>query len=78
MAAEFHMDVEGCRRCGGKHENLRFSQFTRLSVVGSVRLTHWAICPATKEPLLWGPGSSNKVSQAADPRAAHAEGLRDQ
>jgi hypothetical protein len=40
--------LENCARCNESHENLEFHQFTN-----PVRdLTHWTLCPITKEPIL--------------------------
>lgn len=44
-------DVCGCARCGGDHDKLEFFPFTRMSRVGGKKVTHWATCPATGEPI---------------------------
>jgi hypothetical protein len=46
--------VEGCARCGGKHADLDFKPFSQNSIKDSdgADWTHWALCPATGEPLI--------------------------
>lgn len=46
--------LNGCARCHGDgHGNLTFTQLTHPVDVGDgAPLTHWALCPATLEPIL--------------------------
>ncbi|HSE43692.1 MAG TPA: hypothetical protein VLA89_00025 [Gemmatimonadales bacterium] len=43
--------VMGCARCGQDHQ-VRFKPFKRPMVVGESELTHWGMCPVTREPIL--------------------------
>jgi hypothetical protein len=50
---DFHEPVkvallENCARCGGRHEGLSFEPLDRPH--GD--LTHFAMCPTTKQPIL--------------------------
>jgi hypothetical protein len=53
---EIVQTITGCARCHGEgHEELRFRKL-RYSHPGGdhpVQWTHWAICPATGEPILF-------------------------
>jgi hypothetical protein len=43
------IDITGkCSRCGQPHYQLEFKSF----IAPQKRYTHWAICPATEEPIL--------------------------
>ena len=45
-------NVVGCARCGGDHL-IRFKEFKRgPMMLGEESLTHWGLCPVTKEPVL--------------------------
>ncbi len=44
-----------CPRCGGDHPGLDVKSFKRpqtAPVCGETRMTLWAICPATGDPIL--------------------------
>jgi hypothetical protein len=43
--------VSICARCGGDHL-IEAKPFTFPSVIGSVRVTHWFMCPVREEPVL--------------------------
>lgn len=46
-------DIDGCARCGQNHDHLEFSRFRDPVQVGlGAKLTHWAPCPETGEPIL--------------------------
>jgi hypothetical protein len=45
-------DVKECPRCGGKHEELQFRNFTVPLVVGSSKYRYWGVCPKTNEPII--------------------------
>ncbi len=40
--------LEGCQRCGGNHEMLRFAPLNNPVD----EYAWWALCPTTKQPLL--------------------------
>ena len=42
--------VKDCARCGGEHERLIFTPFTRGR---PDRYSHWCLCPASGEPILY-------------------------
>ena len=47
----FIMDLIGCARCEGEgHEQIAFQPFTRPV---EDYWTHWAMCPALHEPILF-------------------------
>lgn len=46
------LNVSGCGRCGGIHTELSFVPFINPILIGPVKRTHWALCPATGEPLM--------------------------
>lgn len=52
------LDLIGCARCHGDgHERLVFKELTHpvtFPGVDGVVATHWALCPTTNEPILWG------------------------
>lgn len=54
MTTEMTQDVIGCARCLGTHIALKFKALTHPSEIGAGRLTHWAICPASGEPISLG------------------------
>ena len=43
--------IKRCARCGGKHNELVFTPFTR-KVRDFPSITHWAMCPDSEEPIL--------------------------
>lgn len=46
-------DQVGCARCDGDgHPNLTFTRLQRPVAFETTRLTHWATCPVTLEPIL--------------------------
>ena len=42
--------LSSCPRCGKRHKNLKFKVFTKMP--DAAPLTHWALCPRTKQPIL--------------------------
>ena len=44
-------NILGCARCGGEHL-VRFKELQNPMQVGEAVLTHWGMCPTTKEPIL--------------------------
>ena len=44
--------IQHCARCGGTHEQMWFSKFTRPMVFGGIVHNYWAICPETREPII--------------------------
>lgn len=44
-------NILGCARCGGEHL-VRFKPFRVPMQVGEATLTHWGLCPTTREPIL--------------------------
>jgi hypothetical protein len=43
------VSIHGCARCGGHHDQLTVKPFINPPSI----CTHWALCPATGEPLFW-------------------------
>jgi hypothetical protein len=48
-AGTIRTTVSNCARCGGTHENLKFTQLSG-GPIGD-QYTHWATCPKTGEPI---------------------------
>lgn len=50
------VELRGCPRCGGDHEQLELQLLDRpADVAGALRvrpLTHWALCPTNGQPVL--------------------------
>jgi hypothetical protein len=44
-------NILGCARCGGEHL-VRFKELRIPITIGDTTLTHWGMCPTTKEPIL--------------------------
>ena len=44
-------NILGCARCGSEHL-VRFKPFRNPMQIADVELTHWGMCPTTREPLL--------------------------
>jgi hypothetical protein len=44
-------NILGCARCGGEHL-VRFKPFRNPIELGGATLTHWGLCPTTREPIL--------------------------
>ena len=44
-------NILGCARCGGEHL-IRFKELRNPMQAGGAVLTHWGMCPTTKEPIL--------------------------
>ena len=42
-------NLSGCARCGGRHQNLRFS---KLTISQPDSHSHWAMCPCTNQPVM--------------------------
>lgn len=52
-ADTFTTDLVGCARCGADgHRDLTFTKLGFPVDLGSIILTHWAVCPANGEPIL--------------------------
>lgn len=51
---ELTMNVEGCARCGGDHQDVCFKPLTRhMATPEGVPIgSHWAPCPENGEPIL--------------------------
>lgn len=49
-------DIQDCPRCGFGHRGVVFARFNEsprlLTGDGLVRFEHWALCPATGEPIM--------------------------
>jgi hypothetical protein len=45
-------DIKDCARCGLNHPALEVRRFERPVVTDGMLYEHWAMCPATEEPLL--------------------------
>ena len=54
MNEPFGIDLIGCARCHGDgHPGLLFHPLTfPIELAGEPPLTHWAMCPSFKEPIL--------------------------
>jgi hypothetical protein len=49
------MNLTPCSACGQTHEGtdgVEFTEFTRTREINGVRLTHWALCPVSGDPIL--------------------------
>lgn len=44
--------IQNCARCGGVHEHIWFSRFTRPIIADGMVNNYWAICPDTREPII--------------------------
>lgn len=54
--------IENCARCGGGHEQLWFSRFTRPHIDAGTGMVcnYWAMCPITREPIIMGIASEQE------------------
>lgn len=56
MAEHVTVELRGCPRCAGDHEQLELLPLDRPADVGGVLrlrpLTHWALCPTSGQPVL--------------------------
>jgi hypothetical protein len=52
MEPENFVDIFKCARCGGDHLNLRRVRFLQFHEKSMMFYTHFAICPATNQPIL--------------------------
>lgn len=52
--ATIELELHGCARCAQSHGPLTFTELRRPSVTGQVSWTHWALCPVTGEPVMYG------------------------
>lgn len=51
------IDMQGCARCDGDgHPQVEFKAFRQPVEIGTEKLTHWATCPTTGEPILMAYG----------------------
>lgn len=46
------IDVSMCTRCKSDHKQLEVCIFHKPVEIGDRVFTHWAMCPAMKEPML--------------------------
>jgi hypothetical protein len=44
--------TRNCARCGLDHSGLTFHKLSQAVSVGGKELTHWGMCPTTREPIL--------------------------
>jgi hypothetical protein len=49
MEDPVYIDVNSCARCSYSHRSVEFRKFKKNGVRD---LTHWGMCPKTKEPIL--------------------------
>jgi hypothetical protein len=63
------VDVNGCARCGGRHEGLMFRPLANPP--GAFR--HWAACPATGDPILMADVTPEDAAALPEPSALLAE-----
>lgn len=53
FSATATVDVGGCARCGGDHDDLTFHPLAaNIEEDGHVLATHWARCPSNGQPVL--------------------------
>lgn len=44
--------VRNCARCGADHSRMTFTKLRTPGQPPHPRWTHWAVCPATGEPIM--------------------------
>lgn len=61
----FFKDLTGCARCHGEgHLGLKFRKFTHPYVEDNgMVMTHWATCPSTGQPILYGTQEKPPIPQ---------------
>lgn len=57
--------IQHCARCGGSHEHLWFSRFTRPHIDAGTNMVcnYWAMCPVTLEPIIMAVASEQEVNK---------------
>lgn len=63
---DVQVDVTACARCDCNHSGLTFKPFQRIVGLGDQRLTHWAMCPMTGEPILLGQREPAKLVERVE------------
>lgn len=48
----YFIDINMCTRCKSTHAQLNVHVFHKPVEIGDRVFTHWAMCPAMKEPML--------------------------
>lgn len=52
VAPPLTKNLTPCSRCLRPHTDVEFREFSRILEINGIRITHWATCPVTDEPIL--------------------------